>query len=171
MQYGDLDLNVQNLYLYMGTDPANDNATFGRDNSLRPFSSAVNQRDADLVYFWQKVTGGMYTNILLPWKQFILKSLILMNKLTYMLVSFPDEKYRKSAEGTSEKSEARKRLLEMMARRSHVDSSVELIGGLLFGSEEGSKVLNAVRPAGQALADDWDCLKSMVSRTLSMTHG
>uniref|UniRef100_A0A0A9B3K0 See2a n=1 Tax=Arundo donax TaxID=35708 RepID=A0A0A9B3K0_ARUDO len=124
MQYGDLTQNAQSLYVFMGTDPANDNATFGRDNSLRRFSGAVNQRDADLVYFWQK--------------------------------------YRKSAEGTTEKVEARKRLLQVMARRSQVDSSMELIGGLLFGSEDGPKVLNAVRPAGQPLADDWDCLKSMV---------
>ncbi|XP_062180667.1 vacuolar-processing enzyme-like [Phragmites australis] len=121
MQYGDLKQNIQSLYLFMGTDPANDNATF---HSLRRFSGAVNQRDADLVYFWQK--------------------------------------YRKSGEGTPEKKEARKRLLQVMARRSHVDSSVELIGGLLFGSEEGSKVLNGVRPAGQPLVDDWDCLKAMV---------
>jgi legumain len=52
-----------------------------------------------------------------------------------------------------------------MARRSQVDRSVDLIAGLLFGS--GNKVVlnnnNAVRPpAGQPLADDWDCLKSMV---------
>ena len=49
-----------------------------------------------------------------------------------------------------------------MSRRSRVDSSMELIGALLFGSEEGSRVLGAVRPAGQPLADDWDCLKAMV---------
>ncbi|KAL6618650.1 hypothetical protein ACP70R_033789 [Stipagrostis hirtigluma subsp. patula] len=124
MQYGDLGQNAQSLYTFIGTNPANDNATFGRGNALRRFSGAVNQRDADLVYFWQK--------------------------------------YRKSAEGTPEKAEARKRLLRVMTRRSQVDSSMELIGGLLFGSEEGGRVLNAVRPAGQPLADDWGCLKSMV---------
>jgi legumain len=125
MQYGDQSLDGQSLYQFIGTDPANDNATFGRDNSLRRRSSGtVNQRDADLVYFWQK--------------------------------------YKKAAEGTPEKVEARKRLLQVMSRRSRVDSSMELIGSLLFGSDEGSKVLGAVRPAGQPLADDWDCLKAMV---------
>ncbi|CAM0943172.1 unnamed protein product [Alopecurus aequalis] len=71
-------------------------------------------------------------------------------------------KYRRSAEGSSEKSEAQKRLAEELARRSRVDSSVEMIGGRLFGSEEGPRVLNAVRRAGQPLVDDWDCLKAVV---------
>jgi legumain len=121
MQYGDLKQNEQSLFVFMGTDPAND------DNATAATSAGagtVNQRDADLVYFWQK--------------------------------------YRKAAEGTAQKREARKRLLRVMARRSQVDRSVDLVGGLLFGS--GNKVLNdnAFRPAGQPLADDWDCLKSMV---------
>jgi legumain len=62
-----------------------------------------------------------------------------------------------------EKSEARKELMEVMAHRSQVDNNVELIGGSLFGTEEGPQVLNVVRPTGQPLVDDWDCLKSMVS--------
>ncbi|KAK1601707.1 hypothetical protein QYE76_018401 [Lolium multiflorum] len=37
-----------------------------------------------------------------------------------------------------------------------------LIGNVLFGFEEGPKVLNAIRSAGQPLVDDWDCLKYMV---------
>ncbi|KQJ90210.1 vacuolar-processing enzyme [Brachypodium distachyon] len=73
-------------------------------------------------------------------------------------------KYKRSAEGSARKHEARRRLVEMMARRARVDGSVELLGGLLFGSEEGAKVMNAVRPAGQALVDDWDCLKDVVRR-------
>ena len=39
----------------MGTNPANDNYTFVDENSLRPSSKAVNQRDADLLHFWDKV--------------------------------------------------------------------------------------------------------------------
>ncbi|KXG22709.1 vacuolar-processing enzyme [Sorghum bicolor] len=124
MEYGDVKgLAAQSLYTFMGTDPANDDGSLLR---LRRSSggAAVNQRDADLVYFWQR--------------------------------------YRKAAEGTPEKAEARRRLLQVMSRRSRVDSTMELIGGLLFGSKEGPKVLGAVRPAGQPLADDWDCLKSVV---------
>ncbi|KAG2589406.1 hypothetical protein PVAP13_5NG236500 [Panicum virgatum] len=124
MQYGSLNLNVQHLSSYMGTNPANDGNKFVEGNSLPSFTRAVNQRDADLVYFWQK--------------------------------------YRKLAEGSPGKNDARKELLEVMAHRSHVDNSVELIGSLLFGSEDGPRVLKAVRAAGEPLVDDWSCLKSMV---------
>ncbi|KAL1830655.1 hypothetical protein DCAR_0100586 [Daucus carota subsp. sativus] len=55
MQYGDLKLSTEELFMYMGTNPANDNFTFVDDNSLRLSSSkAVNQRDADLLHFWDK---------------------------------------------------------------------------------------------------------------------
>ena len=55
MQYGDLALSKDNIYLYMGTNPANDNFTYVDDNFLQPPSKAVNQRDADLLHFWHKV--------------------------------------------------------------------------------------------------------------------
>ncbi|EPS60990.1 vacuolar processing enzyme a, partial [Genlisea aurea] len=56
MQYGDLGLDVEDLFRYIGTDPANDNLTATGDNSLVPAlaSKHVNQRDADLVHFWHK---------------------------------------------------------------------------------------------------------------------
>lgn len=54
MQYGDVGLSKDNLFVYMGTNPANENYTFVDENSLRPRSKAVNQRDADLVHFWEK---------------------------------------------------------------------------------------------------------------------
>ncbi|KAL7150818.1 hypothetical protein ABFS83_05G138900 [Erythranthe nasuta] len=54
MQFGDLKLSVDNLFMYMGTNPANDNFTYAVSNSLRPSSKTVNQRDADLVHFWDK---------------------------------------------------------------------------------------------------------------------
>ncbi|GER32544.1 vacuolar-processing enzyme, partial [Striga asiatica] len=55
MQYGDLKLSLENLFMYIGTNPANDNYTFVDDNSLQlSFSKVVNQRDADLVHFWDK---------------------------------------------------------------------------------------------------------------------
>lgn len=56
MQYGDIGLSENNLVLYLGTNPANDNFTFVLKNSLVPPSKAVNQRDADLIHFWDKVT-------------------------------------------------------------------------------------------------------------------
>eukprot|EP00268_Persea_americana_P054658 TRINITY_DN6287_c0_g1_i1.p1 TRINITY_DN6287_c0_g1~~TRINITY_DN6287_c0_g1_i1.p1 ORF type:complete len:492 (+),score=83.51 TRINITY_DN6287_c0_g1_i1:314-1789(+) len=54
MQYGNVGLNKESLFLYMGSNPANDNSSFIDDNRLPSFSKAVNQRDADLLYFWNK---------------------------------------------------------------------------------------------------------------------
>ncbi|KAG6739493.1 hypothetical protein POTOM_057091 [Populus tomentosa] len=124
MQYGDVGLSKNNIFLYMGTNPANDNFTFMDENLLRPRSKAVNQRDADLVHFW--------------------------------------DKYRKAPEGSSRKFEAQKQFFEAMSHRMHIDHSIKLIGKLLFGIEKASEVLNAIRPAGQPLVDDWDCLKTLV---------
>ncbi|KAL9313119.1 hypothetical protein ACSQ67_018571 [Phaseolus vulgaris] len=124
MQYGDIGLSKNNLSLYLGTNPANDNFAFREKNSLVPPSKAVNQRDADLVHLW--------------------------------------DKYRKAPVGSSRKSVAQKQILEAMSHRMHIDDSMKLIGKLLFGIEEGPKLLNSVRPAGQPLVDDWDCLKTLV---------
>ncbi|XP_010526069.1 PREDICTED: vacuolar-processing enzyme gamma-isozyme-like [Tarenaya hassleriana] len=54
MQYGDIGLSKDQLFLYMGTNPANDNFTFMDENSLTLPSRVTNQRDADLVHFWDK---------------------------------------------------------------------------------------------------------------------
>ncbi|KAJ4708156.1 Vacuolar-processing enzyme [Melia azedarach] len=132
MQYGDISLSKDSLFLYLGTNPANDNYTFVGENSLRPSSKAVNQRDADLLHFW--------------------------------------DKFRKAPEGTPRKVEAQKQFFEAMSHRMHIDQSIKLTGKLLFGIEKGSEILNTVRPAGQPLVDDWDCLKSLV-RTFEMHCG
>uniref|UniRef100_A0A7N0RHE8 Legumain prodomain domain-containing protein n=1 Tax=Kalanchoe fedtschenkoi TaxID=63787 RepID=A0A7N0RHE8_KALFE len=124
MQFGDIKLSRDNLYLYMGTDPANDNFTFVNENSLMQPMKVVNQRDADLVHFW--------------------------------------DKFRKAPEGSARKMEARKQVMEAMSHRMHVDNSIKLIGKLLFGIEKGQNVLDAVKPAGQPLVDDWSCLKTLV---------
>ncbi|KAA8521302.1 hypothetical protein F0562_011952 [Nyssa sinensis] len=124
MQYGDLNLSKDSIFLYMGSNPANDNYTFVDDNSLRPSSKAVNQRDADLLHFW--------------------------------------DKFRKAPEGSPRKIEAQKQFVEAMSHRMHVDNSIKMIGKLLFGIEKGPEVLKTVRPAGQPLVDDWDCLKALV---------
>nr|ALG36105.1 asparaginyl endopeptidase [Oldenlandia affinis] len=123
-QYGDLKRGVEGLFLYLGSNPENDNYTFVDDNVVRPSSKAVNQRDADLVHFW--------------------------------------EKFRKAPEGSSKKEEAQKQILEAMSHRVHIDSSINLIGKLLFGIEKGHKILTAVRSAGHPLVDDWACLRSLV---------
>uniref|UniRef100_A0A7N0V896 Legumain prodomain domain-containing protein n=1 Tax=Kalanchoe fedtschenkoi TaxID=63787 RepID=A0A7N0V896_KALFE len=120
MQFVDIKLSRDNLYLYM--DPANDNFTFVNENSLMPPAKVVNQRDADLVHFW--------------------------------------DKFRKAPEDSARKMEARKQIMEAMSQRMHLDNSIKLVGRLLFGIEKGPEVLEAVRPAGQPLVDDWSCLKA-----------
>ncbi|KAF8393485.1 hypothetical protein HHK36_021729 [Tetracentron sinense] len=123
MQYGDIGLSKEHVFLYMGTNPANDNFT-SMENSLPSFSRAVNQREADLLHFFHKVD--------------------------------------RAPEGSHRKLEARKQLLDVMSHRFHVDHSIKLIGKLLFGIGKGLEVLKTVRPAGQPLVDDWDCLKTLV---------
>ncbi|XP_058108993.1 vacuolar-processing enzyme-like [Magnolia sinica] len=54
MQYGDVGLNKEYVFLYIGTNPANDNFSYIDENTLPAFSRPVNQRDADLLYFWNK---------------------------------------------------------------------------------------------------------------------
>ncbi|THG21667.1 hypothetical protein TEA_000296 [Camellia sinensis var. sinensis] len=124
MQFGDLQLSKEDLFLYMGTNPANDNYSFVNDNFLLPPSKAVNQRDADLLHFW--------------------------------------DKFRKAPEGSPRKLEAQKQFVEAMSHRMHIDNSMKMVGKLLFGIEKGPEVLNTVRPSGQPLVDDWDCLKTLV---------
>lgn len=127
MEYGEKELNKEILYMYLGTNPANDNFTFlDYDNSVIRHSSskAVNQRDADLLHFWHK--------------------------------------FLKAPEGSTRKVEAQKQFLEAMSHRDHLDNSIKLVGKLLFGIEKGAEVLQSVRPAGQALVDDWKCLKTLV---------
>ncbi|XP_062099005.1 vacuolar-processing enzyme-like [Humulus lupulus] len=124
MQYGDIVISKDSLFNYIGTNPANENYTYVDENSLRPPTKAVNQRDADLVHFW--------------------------------------DKYRKAPEGSPRKIKAQKEFLEAMSHRMHLDESVKLVGKLLFGIENGPAVLNAVRPSGLPLVDDWKCLKTMV---------
>lgn len=70
--------------------------------------------------------------------------------------------FRNSPEGSTKKLNAQKQLLDVMTHRLHIDNSMELIGKLLFGSEKGSEILKTVRPTGQPLVDNWDCLKTMV---------
>lgn len=124
MQYGDIGLSKDSLFLYLGSNPANENFTFMGRNSLVPPSKTVNQRDADLVHFW--------------------------------------DKFRKAPQGSPRKVAAQKQVLEAMSHRMHIDESIKLVGKLLFGMKKGPEVLTSVRPAGQPVVDDWDCLKSLV---------
>ncbi|WJX68500.1 hypothetical protein P8452_52862 [Trifolium repens] len=70
--------------------------------------------------------------------------------------------FRKAPQGSPRKVAAQKQVLEAMSHKMHIDDSVKLVGKLLFGMKKGPEVLTSVRPAGQPLVDDWDCLKTLV---------
>ncbi|XP_072983444.1 asparaginyl endopeptidase Rep2 [Typha latifolia] len=72
------------------------------------------------------------------------------------------KRYERLDERSKEKKEVLKEITATLTHREHIDSSIEFIGKLLFGIEGGPSKLQAVRPRGQALVDDWDCLKTMV---------
>ncbi|KAJ8531404.1 hypothetical protein K7X08_026838 [Anisodus acutangulus] len=71
-------------------------------------------------------------------------------------------KHQNAPEGSHEKYEAHVKLNEVISQRTQVDNNVKHLGELLFGVEKGKEVLHSVRPAGQPLVDNWDCLKSFV---------
>ncbi|VFR01343.1 unnamed protein product [Cuscuta campestris] len=71
-------------------------------------------------------------------------------------------KYLQAPEDSVRKVEAQKEFVAAMSHRMHLDHSMSLVGKLLFGIEKGPEVLKAIRPAGQPIVDDWDCLKKMV---------
>lgn len=70
--------------------------------------------------------------------------------------------YERLEEGSNEKKEILLEITETIMHRAHLDNSIELIGNLIFGSDVAPSILKTVRPSGQALVDDWDCLKTMV---------
>lgn len=54
MEYGDKSFKEEKLYLYQGFNPANANVS---DNGLQHGAvTAINQRDADLLFLWKRVS-------------------------------------------------------------------------------------------------------------------
>ncbi|XP_051129818.1 vacuolar-processing enzyme beta-isozyme-like [Andrographis paniculata] len=72
------------------------------------------------------------------------------------------EQYKMLGNKSSEKNEVLKRMTDKILYRKHLDASVDTIGSLLFGPHNGPSALKHVRSRGLPLADDWDCLKTMV---------
>ncbi|PSS04077.1 Vacuolar-processing enzyme like [Actinidia chinensis var. chinensis] len=72
------------------------------------------------------------------------------------------QRYKRSEEGSEEKTKILKQITETMKHRIHLDSSIDMIGVLLFGPEKGHSILSSMRKPGSAIVDDWTCLKSMV---------
>ncbi|PNT54091.2 hypothetical protein POPTR_001G119800v4 [Populus trichocarpa] len=70
--------------------------------------------------------------------------------------------YKRAEGGSEKKTQILNQIKETMRHRTHLDSSMELIGTLLFGPKKGSTILKSVREPDSPLVDDWRCLKSMV---------
>ncbi|KAM0908369.1 hypothetical protein ACQ4PT_015521 [Festuca glaucescens] len=122
MEYGDMTLKDEKLFLYQGFDPANVNNT--NRLPLPSLEGAINQRDADILFMWKR--------------------------------------YEQLDAGSEEKLRVLKKIKETVAHRKHLDSSIDFIGKLVFGFENGPSVLEAPRSSGQPVVEDWDCLKRMV---------
>lgn len=100
---------------------------------------------------------GCYLQILFQ------SDLIFAYYIVYFDLIFVDLcQFRKAPQGSPRKVAAQKQVLEAMSHRMHIDESIKLVGKLLFGMKKGPEVLASVRPAGQPVVDDWDCLKSLV---------
>eukprot|EP00850_Spirogloea_muscicola_P018295 SM000166S02476 [mRNA] locus=s166:79817:83389:- [translate_table: standard] len=146
MMYGNMSIDIEQVAIYIGSDPLNDDAppaevpedsassndlwTIGAALSAgqllyysRVKANGVDQRDAELLYHYYKYMGAK--------------------------------------EGT-EKSRSLSELDNVISTRRHLDHSVEMLGDLLFGSANTLSPYRIVRPPGQPLVDDWDCLKRMV---------
>jgi legumain len=63
MEYGDLINHGDQMSQYLGYDPANENVSFPAvpnwmmENNIQSGPVAVNQRDADMVHLWTKVSN------------------------------------------------------------------------------------------------------------------
>ncbi|KAH0465386.1 hypothetical protein IEQ34_005489 [Dendrobium chrysotoxum] len=70
--------------------------------------------------------------------------------------------YEQLDNNSNNKTEILEEITATMKHRLHLDSSIDFIGKLIFGSIKGPSILRNIRSSGQPLVDDWDCLKSMV---------
>ena len=70
--------------------------------------------------------------------------------------------FQNAEKGSSREATAATELAKTILHRRHLDDSVKLIGELLFAGENSIEKLNAVRPPGTLVVDDWACLKTTV---------
>ncbi|KAH7564816.1 hypothetical protein ACOSQ2_021757 [Xanthoceras sorbifolium] len=91
----------------------------------------------------------------------VAKKIRVVNQRDAKLV-FLRRKLENVQEGSQQKIEAEKQLNNEISHRQYMDSTINLIATSLFGQKNKSHLLEYVRPAGQPLVDDWDCLKLFV---------
>jgi len=96
------------------------------------------------------------------------KSLLVAFYCPCLLIFTSCFQYEQLNGGSEEKLRALREIKETVQHRKHLDSSIDFIGRLIFGFENGPKMLETVRAYGEPLVDDWDCLKRMVSTLISL---
>lgn len=153
MEYGNLVQSGELLYNYMGA--ANNYNTRNKQGATPSMVKAASQRDAALLYLQHKVTSN-----LICWKQH--NTFLKLIKLANIHIYLFNQLYR-APNGSNRRLEAQKQLLNEISSRTLVDNNIKQISNFLFGAENGSAMLHAVRPGGQPLVDDWSCLKTFVS--------
>jgi len=99
---------------------------------------------------------------LLQVKTKICESLLVAFYCPCLLIFTSCFQYEQLNGGSEEKLRTLREIKETVQHRKHLDSSIDFIGRLVFGFENGPKMLEAVRASGEPLVDDWDCLKRMV---------
>ncbi|KAJ0076284.1 hypothetical protein Patl1_35147 [Pistacia atlantica] len=77
-------------------------------------------------------------------------------------ISWLEDSSIRHLKGSKEKVEAQKQLNEEISQRQREDLNIQRITTMLFGPKNGPNMVQFVRPAGQPLVDDWDCLKMLV---------
>ncbi|XP_075505765.1 legumain-like [Primulina tabacum] len=123
MEYGNKSFKPEKLSRFQGFDPATMDLPPNRMHHTKYHMDVVNQRDADLLFLWER----------------------------YKIIQDP-----------TEKAEHLKQITDTILHRKRLDGSIDIIGLVLFGPENGPSVLNSTRGRGLPLVDDWECLKSMV---------
>lgn len=76
--------------------------------------------------------------------------------------------YNRMKTQKEESKELLKQITDTMHHRTHLDSSVDIIGAILFGPGNSPSVINSPRGRNLPLVDDWDCLKSMVKKKMTL---
>ncbi|KAH9668063.1 vacuolar-processing enzyme alpha-isozyme [Citrus sinensis] len=135
MQYGNKELSKEPIFTYIGTNPDNDNFTMKAEE----FSS---NPSAEIAHSSRLTRGAVSQRDA---------------QLHYLW-----HRFNRSADGSSEKIEAQKQLQNEILSRQQVDQNIHQIIAQVFGEENVSKMIESIRPAGQPLVDDWDCLKMLV---------
>eukprot|EP00850_Spirogloea_muscicola_P014114 SM000099S25220 [mRNA] locus=s99:254479:257061:- [translate_table: standard] len=147
MMYGNMSIDIEQVAIYIGSDPLNDNAP----------PAEVSEDSASSNDLW-KIGAALSAGQLLYYSG--VKAKGVDQRDAGLLYHY--YKYMGAKEGTEEKSRSLSELDNMISTRRHLDHSVEMLGDLLFGSANTLSPSGIVRPPGQPLVDDWDCLKRMV---------